>query len=51
MKVTVSFGNPFTDTLYTVSLLIFGWAIRVSLGSHPLVGVDGLPGHHSPALA
>src|ERR1035437_2398196 len=27
MKVTVSFGNPFTITFYTVAMMMIGWAI------------------------
>ena len=32
MKVTVSFGNPFTVTVYTAVLLIIGWAIGAHWG-------------------
>ena len=32
MKVTVNFGNPFTVTVYTVSLLMIGWAIGAHWG-------------------
>ena len=36
MKLTVSFGNPFTATVYTAALLFIGFAL----------GVGDLPGHH-----
>lgn len=32
MKVTISFGNPFTVTVYTVVLLMIGWAIGAHWG-------------------
>ena len=38
MKVTVSFGNPFTVTAYTVSLLMIGWAIGARFGHTLLSG-------------
>jgi hypothetical protein len=32
MKVTVSFGNPFTITFYTVAVMMIGWAIGARWG-------------------
>lgn len=32
MKVTVSFGNPFAAAIYSVVLLMIGWAIGAQWG-------------------
>ena len=32
MRVTVSFGNPFAALVYTVTLLMIGWAIGAHWG-------------------
>jgi hypothetical protein len=32
MKVTISFGNPFAAMVYTVALLMIGWAIGAHWG-------------------
>jgi hypothetical protein len=32
MKVTIRFGNPFLVTIYTVAMLMIGWAIGAHWG-------------------
>lgn len=32
MKLTVSFGNPFVAAIYSIALLMIGWAIGAQWG-------------------